>query len=222
MIQALTLLTMALQLLVAANQPHVPVSIKLQAASVANLAIRVANKVLEEESVNSVSKSLPVKITSPESPEIIKYPFEVIPIKTFNTIETNQSGLSINIPTIFLGSFKIRTNSNTEIRWYDCNVSLSEPTYKKTSFGSYKLTGFVGGGNNNCFINTSLTKTDKDGFTEEIGLYINDLSLSIVNNPSSIRKIRVYLNDITIREVTNGAFHRTTSPLVFDLEVIRY
>ena len=68
MIQALTLLTMALQLLVAANQSYVPVSIKLQVASVANLAIRVANRVLSEQNLQSISTSVgtvtPVKTTN--------------------------------------------------------------------------------------------------------------------------------------------------------------
>ena len=237
MTQALTLLIMALQLLVAVNKPNVPESLKQSAISTANLAIQIAQKALKEPVTTPVPEIVKESPTIPEpkiepKPESIKeYPFEVIPIKTSNTFLTNQVGYSINIPSIFLGSFKVRTNPNTEIRWYDCNVSLSEPYSRnwvrdtineKTRFGSYKLAGFVGGGENNCFINTSFTKTDKDGFTEEIGLYINDLYFSTINNSSSIRKFKFYLNDITIREVATDDFHRATSSLIFDLDISRY
>lgn len=48
MIQVFTLLTMALELLIAANQPNVPQSLKNTAASMANYAIETANKTIKE------------------------------------------------------------------------------------------------------------------------------------------------------------------------------
>lgn len=222
MIQALTLLTMALQLLIAANQPNVPNSIKQTAITVANTAIKVAQQVLKEPVTISSKVEIitePLKISQSVIPkiEVQIHSFEVIPIKTSNTIETNQIGEQSSIPNVYLGTFKIRTNSNMDIRWYDCNVTTSDSW---AIFSSYKLKGFMGEADNNCFINTGIVKTDSEGFTSEIELYLNDLR-PFVGNPYS-RKIRFYLNDITIQEVTTGLFHRATSSLPFDLEITRY
>lgn len=221
MIQALTLLTMALQLLVAVNNPGVPDSFRQTAISVANNAIKVAEQAIAEARNPVVPKPIPVPtpIAAPiPAPKPIKHPFEIIPVKTSNSIEFNQAGYVITIPKVFLGSFKARLDSNTQIKWYDCNISSANP---KVTFGSYKLTGFVGEGDNNCFVNTGLTTTDQNGFTEEISVYLKDLDITLLDKSNSVHKLRFYLNDITVREIATDTFHRV-APLAFDLDIVRY
>ena|SRR3990167_3840373 len=223
--EALILLTMALQLLLAVNAPNIPISLKQSAILVANNAIQVANRAMVEASKPApVSVPIPVATpvptpASPPIPQVTEHPFEIIPVKVENSIELSQSGYSISIPKIFLGTFRARTNSNTQIRWYDCNVTSANPNI---TFGSYKLERLIGGGNNNCFTNTSLLTTDKNGFTEEVSLYLNDLDITRLNKSNSVHNLRFYLNDITIREVTYGSFHQATSSLAFDLEILKY
>jgi len=63
---------MALQLLIAANNPVVPQSLKQQAISVAQFAIKVANQTLKESSVASISSTviLPSPVTIVPLPPI--------------------------------------------------------------------------------------------------------------------------------------------------------
>jgi len=79
MLQALTLLTMAIQLLVAASNPVVPESLKQQAISIANFAIQVANTALKESTVASVS----LGATSPTPVTVIPPP--ISPPVSFDT-----------------------------------------------------------------------------------------------------------------------------------------
>ena len=66
MVQALTLLIMALQLLTAVNHPNVPESLKQSAISTANFAIKVANEALKEGTVQSIATTpAPVQIVTP-------------------------------------------------------------------------------------------------------------------------------------------------------------
>ena len=69
MIQAFTLLAMALQLLIAVNQPHVPQSLKNTAISVANTAIEIANKAISEQNLNTISPT--PSLISPPTPSTI-------------------------------------------------------------------------------------------------------------------------------------------------------
>ena len=74
MIQALTLLTMALQLLIAVNNPNVPEPLKQQAISTANFAIQVANNVLKNSQNPSVSSVSDQQTVQEEKKPIILYP----------------------------------------------------------------------------------------------------------------------------------------------------
>ncbi|MDP3710630.1 MAG: DUF5667 domain-containing protein [bacterium] len=152
---------------------------------------------------------------------INKEELEVLFIRSNNTDEaTNNSIYYADIPNVLLGTFKIRTNPDIDFRLYDCSLSTNN---SNVTFGSYKITGAIGGENNNCFLNTGYAFTDSAGLsTKEFNVYLNDLRVSYVNNPGPVYKIRFYLKDLTIQEVVTGIFHRATSSLAFDLEVLRY
>jgi len=72
MLQAITLLTMALQLLVAASNPAIPESLKIQAISVANFAMEVANKAILEEK-NLVKPLIPA-LGFQSTPQLVPQP----------------------------------------------------------------------------------------------------------------------------------------------------
>lgn len=74
MIQALTLLAMALNLLIAASNPNVPEALKAQAVSIAGFAIQVANTVLKESSVASVSSTTNTSILGAVTPSLSPVP----------------------------------------------------------------------------------------------------------------------------------------------------
>ena len=74
MIQALSLLTMAIHLLIAVNNPAVPLSLKQQAISVANLAIQVSNQVLKESTSVKSSPPIPVIVLNPPPPPVLLPP----------------------------------------------------------------------------------------------------------------------------------------------------
>ena len=58
------LLTIALQLLIAANNPSIPAPLRQQAVDISNFAIKVANQALKDATAESVA-STPIATTSP-------------------------------------------------------------------------------------------------------------------------------------------------------------
>lgn len=123
---------------------------------------------------------------------------EVVPIQT-KSIYNSEDPTSV-----FLGSFRVRTNPDIGIRLYDCNISSA------SKFESYKIKieDATDSGNNNCF-NILVSQTDSNGLSkDEFHVYLN--------KPSSGGKF--YLNDISVREIETGIIHYATSSLKFDLK----
>lgn len=307
MTQALALLTMALQLLFAVNNPNVPQALKDQAVSTANLAIKVANTALKQPTpTSSVStsaitaspahvlskvlkvtadrqeiwaddnhfvnfsfqylvdgKSVPAIISLKSIiPDVFVSPLgvstdkrfsfstkvagnyilkfitdtgieaqttiiakqwpdrkelEIIPIQTSSKIQIIKTDFSTDIPTTLLGSFKVKTNPDVQIKLYYCNFSVNNPP---DTF-SYKITaGTSESEDKNCYsIRNSYIYTDNDGISkEEFRVYVSGLSFS---GSSRGYKSQFYLDDLVVQELATKSVHKATSSLIFDLEASR-
>lgn len=140
-----------------------------------------------------------------------KQNIEIIPIQIKNVIETGKTDI---ISTALLGSFKIKTNPDIDIRLYDCFISSKkDELLEDNRFKSYKIeiNNSLDNKNNNCY-NFLLTKTDNNGFSEEFKIYLNE--------PNTGGWF--YLNNIVVQEVATGKFYQATSSPRFTLEINRY
>lgn len=140
---------------------------------------------------------------------INKTDLELVPIRTGDIIKIYDN--TAIIPTVFLGSFRIKTNPDVDIKLYDCNLS----TKGGGIYESYqiRIAGREETKNNNCF-DTLHTRTDSEGLSEEFQIYLNNFRDS--------GKVLFLLNDITVHEDSANIYHRATSSLPLDLEVLRY
>lgn len=117
MIQAITLLTLALQLLVAVNKPNIPEPLKREAISVANIAINFANTLLHNPP-NQIGAPIPISIPEKPSPETLLINLKPIkpylisqPILKFADVPIGENTyityleFSTNIPIFCNGEF---------------------------------------------------------------------------------------------------------------------
>lgn len=124
MVQALTLLTMALQLLITANNPIVPDSMKQQAISVAHFAIQAANNVLKESSVSSVSLGIIAPVTVSPEPIVLPPPESQIiyvPVPTPTILPIPTAILSVDKPITSSGIYIVDDGKFT-FTWNSTNA----------------------------------------------------------------------------------------------------
>lgn len=149
MLQALALLTMALQLLIAANNPVIPESLKQQAISIANFAIKVANESLKETSVASISSAAtspaPVTVVLPPAPPPAPPPSDSTspppppppPQIIYVPVPVPVTPPSPPVPTVTLSSDKFMTAEGIYI------VDDGKFTLKWTSTNADSCTGYA-------------------------------------------------------------------------------
>ena len=148
-----------------------------------------------------LTKSIQLDIKEWSSQDI-----KIEPVSLRNTYiaENIEKWPIVYMPSVFIGSFKLRIYPYTSIRFQDCRLFLD---------ATYPIFYFENTSKDKCF-DLTLYPTDKDGFTEKINLYVRDIT-------TDKDKLTFYLRDIKIFNAGNNVSYDVPNLGSFELEIIK-